>query len=42
MTGIAYETRLANNTEPNRTLSSFIPGKKVNKIKNNTFIYNVY
>ncbi|MFS8160493.1 MAG: DUF4471 domain-containing protein [Candidatus Roizmanbacteria bacterium] len=29
ITGIAFETRLANNTIPNRTLSSFIPGKKV-------------
>lgn len=28
MIGVGFETRLANNTTPNRTLSSFIPGKK--------------
>jgi len=26
--GIAFETRLTTNTTPNRTMSSFIPGKK--------------
>ena len=26
--GVAFETRLASNTNPNRTMSSFIPGKK--------------
>lgn len=29
LTGIAYETRLTTNVIPNRTMSSFIPGKKV-------------
>lgn len=29
MTGVAYELRLTTNTIPNRTMSSFIPGKKV-------------
>jgi len=28
MTGVGFETRLTTNTIPNRTLSSFIPGKK--------------
>ena len=28
LTGIAFETRLTTNTIPNRTMSSFIPGKK--------------
>lgn len=28
MNGIAFETRLTSNTIPNRTLSSYIPGKK--------------
>jgi dynein assembly factor 3 len=28
MTGIAFETRLSTGMTPNRTLSSFIPGKK--------------
>jgi hypothetical protein len=38
MTGIAFETRLTNNTIPNRTLSSFIPGKKVSSLSINTLI----
>jgi dynein assembly factor 3, axonemal len=29
-TGVAYEYRLATYTSPNKTLSSYIPGKKVN------------
>lgn len=29
MTGVAFETRLSNNTVPNRTLGSFVEGKKV-------------
>jgi dynein assembly factor 3 len=28
LTGIAFETRLSTGMTPNRTLSSFIPGKK--------------
>lgn len=28
-TGLAFETRLAPNTHPNRTMSSFVPGKNV-------------
>jgi hypothetical protein len=32
LTGIAYETRLVANTIPNRTLGSYIPGKKVSNI----------
>ena len=30
LTGVAYEFRLATYTSPNRTLSGYIPGKKVN------------
>ena len=29
LTGVGFETRLTTNTIPNRTMSSFIPGKKV-------------
>ena len=29
MTGVAFETRLTTNMTPNRTMSSFVPGKKV-------------
>ena len=29
MQGIAYETRLASNTMPNRTFSSYVPGRSV-------------
>lgn len=28
LNGVAYETRLSSNMTPNRTLSSFVPGKK--------------
>lgn len=30
MTGVVFETRLSNNVIPNRTLGSFVEGKKVN------------
>lgn len=33
-TGLAFETRLAPNTIPNRTMSSFVPGKNVSKRNN--------
>ena len=29
LTGVAFETRLAKNTIPNRTFSSYVPGKDV-------------
>ena len=29
MNGVAFETRLTTNMTPNRTMSSYIPGKKV-------------
>ena len=29
LTGIAFETRLTTGMTPNRTMSSFVPGKKV-------------
>jgi len=38
MTGVAFETRLTSNTIPNRTLSSFIPGKKVTIFRGDWFI----
>ena len=30
--GIAYETRLASNTVPNRTFSSYVPGRDVSDL----------
>lgn len=37
MRGLAFETRLAPNTIPNRTLSSYVPGK-AKKTKDNILV----
>ena len=33
LNGVAFETRLAKNTVPNRTYSSYVPGRDVSKSK---------
>lgn len=35
LTGIAFELRLASNVKPNRTMASFVPGKKVRDLLSN-------
>ena len=42
LTGVAFETRLAKNTIPNRTYSSYVPGKDVSvSLKINIMIVNL-